>query len=149
MSIILRKATCEDCDLLFLWANDTLTRKNSLNSSYISHEEHCRWFQSALEDDRMYLYVVQVGVVAVGVARMHIVEGEATISYSLAPEHRGRGYGTQMVAALLAKAPPEVHTFTAKVKHSNIPSCLIFEKLGFEKTDGKELLYTKKNPNSH
>jgi len=48
--IKLRKATYEDCYLLFDWANDDAVRANSFNSEKIDIETHKKWLEDKLQD---------------------------------------------------------------------------------------------------
>ena len=59
MQQYLRKATIEDMDLLFQWANDSVVRKNSFSTAEISYEEHMKWYHNLLkrEDCMQYIYM--------------------------------------------------------------------------------------------
>ena len=47
------------------------------------------------------------------------------------PDHRGRGYGTEVLAAAVAEVTETVY---AHVKRSNLPSLRVHEKCGFHMT---------------
>ena len=47
-NIFLRKATYEDMDLIFKWANDSAVRNNAFNQEKIEYQEHKKWFKSCL-----------------------------------------------------------------------------------------------------
>ena len=53
MQQYLRKATIEDMDLLFQWANDPVVRKNSFSTAEISYEEHTKWYHNLLKRWRL------------------------------------------------------------------------------------------------
>lgn len=56
----------------------------------------------------------------------------ATIGYTLAPEHRGHGYATEAVSAILAwLAQQGVTVVGADTLADNLPSRRILERLGF------------------
>ena len=80
---------------------------------------------------------------------------EAEISYAAAPGQRGRGYGTALIR-LIEKAAKEqnkediserfckIALLTAKVLKDNTASAVIFERMGYKRTDRKDyLLFTK------
>jgi RimJ/RimL family protein N-acetyltransferase len=59
--------------------------------------------------------------------------GEVEIGYGLAEPFRGRGHGTELVAALAREllARPDVRRLTAKVLKDNLPSRRALERAGF------------------
>ena len=61
-------------------------------------------------------------------------DGEVEIGYGLAAEHRGRGYGTELVAALSGwlRTRPGVTRVVAEVEAGNAPSRRVLERAGFE-----------------
>ena len=110
----LREAKWEDMEQLFLWANDKEVRKNSFSMEPISYEEHQEWYVKKLDD----------------------AQG-AEISYSIAPEYRGHGYGKELISL----AEQEVRRWAemsgkavikAQVKPENQASNKIFTKAGYE-----------------
>ena len=60
--------------------------------------------------------------------------GEIEIGYGLAAEHRGLGYGTEVVAALSRwlRTRPGVMRVVAEVQARNVPSRRVLEHAGFE-----------------
>jgi ribosomal protein S18 acetylase RimI-like enzyme len=76
---------------------------------------------------------VVVGECAVKGGRPYGLEAE--ISYGLAGPQRGRGLGTEMVAALSAWLldQPGIDTVTAEVRRDNIASIRVLEKAGFHR----------------
>ena len=63
MGQYLRKATIEDRDLLFQWANDPLVRKNSFSTAEIAYEEHVDWY------NRVLVYSIFTWMVSTRLAR--------------------------------------------------------------------------------
>lgn len=59
--------------------------------------------------------------------------GEIEIGYGLAAEHRGMGYGTEVVAALSGwlRSRPGVSRVVAEVEVGNVPSRRVLERAGF------------------
>ena len=48
--IKLRKATYDDCNILFEWANDPSVRANSFNTKAIEIDDHRTWLKKKLTD---------------------------------------------------------------------------------------------------
>ena len=66
--------------------------------------------------------------------------GRVEIGYGLAAPFRGRGLGTEAVAALAdwVAAQPRVHAVTAAVEVGNEPSRRLLERLGFSHTGRRD-----------
>jgi len=45
--ITLREATIDDCDELYRWRNDPVTREQFFDSEVVPYEEHQKWFKKA------------------------------------------------------------------------------------------------------
>ena len=137
----LRKAEREDMEQLFLWANDKEVRKNSFSTAPISYEEHRNWYGNKLQEENTRIYIFCDGDLEVGALRLEFGREEAEISYSIAPEFRGKGYGQE----LIFQAEQEVRRWQesipllpgqavikAQVKPENQASNKIFTKAGYE-----------------
>lgn len=136
-------AKIEDCDLIYSWANDPEVRKNSFDTEHIKYEDHCKWFEGKLKSSTSNIYIFYDSDVPTGQVRLDIDElkNQAIISYLIAPNKRGQGYGTRMLLALeeLIKAEDiNITTLVAEVKKDNFPSNNIFEKLGYSKEEVPE-----------
>lgn len=130
----LRRAVWQDIDLLFEWANDIQVRQNSFCTNPISYEEHTVWFKKILQDEHWVQYIYEYENEAIGQIRLHLIEKEAEISYSICKEKRGQGFGKKMLYQLkqqIAIDFPEVVKLTAYVKPENISSKKIFLNNGF------------------
>ncbi len=137
MTLNLRPAIPADLLLIFSWSNDPLTRQNSFSQKPISIEEHTVWFNRLLENPLRKLYILTVDGVDAGQVRLDFsVDGtRAEISYSIAPEFRGRGFGKKIIELAIGKVRKEyktVKTLVAEVKPGNTASNRIFARLGFE-----------------
>lgn len=131
----LRKATAEDIDLIFEWANEVDVRKNSFNSKPIPYENHKIWFEKLMSDGSVYQYILMDNDVPVGQIRLNIEGNEAEIGYSIAKEYRGKGYGhriLQLIVEEVRENIPEVEKLVAKVKPDNIASKKLFECDGYK-----------------
>ena len=95
--IYLREATIEDRDLLFEWANDPETRRASFRMEKIGYEEHCRWFERILNDKNERQFILMNQDEPVGQVRLTLEGEDAVVSYSIAPDKRGLGYGKEII----------------------------------------------------
>ncbi len=130
----LRKATLEDIDILYHWANDPETRRNSFDQHEISRKEHEAWFSGMMNDPNRIQYIFMDGDAAVGQIRFDIANDVAEISYSIAPNERGKGYGRQIIdltKQMIREDYPSVTKLKGSVKPNNQASISCFENNGF------------------
>lgn len=100
----LRIATITDSDLLYAWRMDAHTQAMSLGPGPATRAEHDRWLTRVLADPAVRLYIVEVDGHPVGTGRLNLMGREAEVSLTVAPEARGQGYGSRIVAELTAEA---------------------------------------------
>lgn len=150
LELSLQKATISDCELLLTWANEPDTRRNSLNSENISLEAHTKWLTQTLHDESVSLYILYHEKTPVGQIRLNCTGDQAKISYSIAKEYRGRGFGSEiirMVETIITVERPYLIKLVAEVKASNVPSMRIFENSGYSiaemDTSTQVILYSK------
>lgn len=146
--LYLRKAEYSDMDLLYKWANDSVTRNNSFNSDFISYEEHVRWFNRMMEDDSVLQFIMMNSGTPVGQIRLNINADRAEIGYSIAEEQRGNGYGhkiLRLIADTIFEEHPEIKVLSAKVKPDNAASNRLFQNEGYEM---QYFYYTKEIQNT-
>lgn len=137
-NLFLRLADISDLDMYYEWANDPVVRSNSFNSAPIPYEDHVKWFNKAVSRDDVVLYVLMDADKAVGQIRINITNSVAEISYSIASDFRGMGYGSKIVLLLIDKIRvdrPEIQTIRARVKPDNNASLKVFENQGFTKNE--------------
>jgi hypothetical protein len=93
----------------------------------VSREGHVAWLENALRDPSRRLYVAEAGGVAVGTVRADLGQAGWLLSWTVAPEHRGRGHGKVFVAmaAELLTGP-----LLAEIKRANAASVAIAEAAG-------------------
>lgn len=133
----LRSAERADAYALWLWANDALTREASGARPVIDWAGHVDWFVRRLGSPSALIYIGEnANEQPVGSIRFESQDGwrTAVLSYVVAPEVRGRGYGRALlvegVEAVRAVHPGVV--LTAEVTTSNTRSTRLFEFLGWE-----------------
>lgn len=141
----LKAVTQKDKDLLFLWANDSECRKNSLNTSEITYQEHCIWFDKKLSDESCFMYLYFVEGKPAGQIRIETEKDISIISYSIAKEYRGKGHGSRMISMVEDEVRGKLRCLHAIVKKENIASQNIFEKNGYVQSEIPEgWLFEKK-----
>jgi RimJ/RimL family protein N-acetyltransferase len=133
----LRKAQLSDLDLYFHWVNDSDARQNAITVKQIDYDEHCVWFAEKVISKDACLWVMEYEEVPVGQIRFDIDRSlkEATISYFIAQEHRGKGFGLSVVKLgleLFFGTKKDISTINAVVKSTNGYSRKIFEHFSFQ-----------------
>jgi len=145
MEVFLRAAEERDAEKLLAWRNDPVTRLNSLSQLQISQEHHEHWLRSVLGSSDSVLLIGEIDGITVGVVRLDWQpERDAChISFTVAPEHRGKSYGLAIVRHAL-KDIRNARVYAA-VKISNSASRRLLQKLEFELIDsqGELLTYAK------
>jgi RimJ/RimL family protein N-acetyltransferase len=128
MQLMLRSATMDDWQLLLKWRNDPETRKASRDTTIVDESAHRSWLQNCLQADNRQLLIAEVDTVPVGTVRLDLDE-VCDVSWTVAPEARGRGFGKQMVSAAVrtVKLPMK-----AVARVENIGSQKIAEAAGFQ-----------------
>lgn len=96
--LTLRLATRDDARLVWEVNSHPSVREQSTRTDPIPWESHVVWFERTLAKETSLLLVGEDGPTPVGIVRFD-QEGEgAVISVALRPEHRGRGWGAQIIA---------------------------------------------------
>ena len=96
-TLFLRRATTEDAKDILRWRNDPTTRENSFNKDEIDLESHMKWFVRKLGQDDCFMYMLMADDEKVGNIRIDVTNGIGEISYMIAPEHRGKGFGKKII----------------------------------------------------
>lgn len=136
-SLHIRKAQAADSRRYFNWANDRETRRQAINKEAIAWEDHCKWFERKLAQKNAFLYLLEQEKEPVGQVRFDAdseTESMFIISYSLAPEARGKALGEAVLQKALRQfqlEKKEPLSLLALVKEGNTPSFRIFKNLSF------------------
>jgi RimJ/RimL family protein N-acetyltransferase len=156
----LRLAANYDAALLWEWANDSVTRKNSFDSAAISWKAHTVWFAEKLMSPNCRIWILELAMIPVGQIRYERSGPDsAEISLSVAQGYRGKRLGTLLLQSTPSLAGRELGVscvegvtfienlasqrafitagFTAAGPASIAGrDCMIFRRLGLLKDDG-------------
>ena len=92
--MLIRPLTIDDTPTLLPWRNDELTRAMSRTNTFIIDLESYRTVVGGwLALPTTHAYIAEIDGVPIGTIRLE----EKEVSYTVAPEHRGKGYATEML----------------------------------------------------
>ncbi len=126
-ALALRPAAEADAARLLAWRNDPVTRRASGDAGRIAWPAHLAWLVALLADPRRRLWIADLEGVPVGTVRAEFTDEGWRLSWTVAPERRGRGLGRRMVAAAAAHLEGRVF---AEIKPDNAASLRIARALG-------------------
>ena len=129
--ITLRSVSPEDSDLLFAWRNDPDVIMMRSNLTPDTREEHDRWMRFVARSTDIDAYIAELDGVPIGQGRIERTfkalspkMDTCVLSYSIDKDHRGLGYGKQLVTLLTAIGKQQYMTVTCRIKRTNIRSLL-------------------------
>ena len=132
MKVTLRLATANDEALLLRWRNDPATVRACVSAAPVSSLTHKAWLANLLKDPSRRLYMACCDGTPAGTVRVDLLDGGAAeLSWTVAPEMRGRGVGKAMVKMALKYLNA---TVAAKIRHGNKASERIALSAGFVMT---------------
>lgn len=146
--VTIRPVEKADCDLLFAWANDPVTRSMAFSKEQIPYGQHVRWFERKLTSDSL-MYICYAQEKPIGQVRFDIERNSAYVDISVAPEHRGNAYGKEILRAttqeVFRNSPKMV--IEADVLIDNIPSQRMFEACEYKRVnaDNTKIQYELRN----
>ncbi len=126
----LRLATIDDALFLYELRNDQDARINSHNTEPIDFHDHTRWLIWNLKDQWVQLFILVEDGEAIGQIRVEEENTGKLVSFAIAPDHRGRGYGRVMLQAMIAEVWNPMR-FKAEIKDFNLASRKLVESVGF------------------
>lgn len=140
----LRLARLEDAPLLLAWRNDETTRRNSIVQDVISSKQHEKWLAESLTNPARQLFIAQINDTAIGTVRVDSNADVKTISWTLAPEHRGKGLAKEMVKFLVDKLNGSI---LAQILPDNIASIRVAEHAGlkYQRTENGIMYFVRKS----
>lgn len=101
----------------------------SVNSEPVPWPEHIMWFGKSLTMPERKIYIAEHRETPVGTVRFDYLNDSAELSWTIAPEHRGKGYGVAMLRAAIAKEPNL--DLYAIIKMDNGASLRVAQAVGF------------------
>lgn len=138
MKVTLRLATANDEAVLLRWRNDPATVRGCISEAAVSSLTHRAWMANLLRDPSRRLYIASVDGTPAGTIRADLLDdGTTELSWTVAPEKRGRGVGKVMVASALKYLSGIV---VAKIKEGNAASESIALSAGFKKGSEEDAL---------
>lgn len=126
--VTLRVATHSDAAQLLAWRNDVATQLASLVPDEVSLEDHMAWFEKALASTARTIWIAESGNAAIGTARLDVTPERQELSWTVAPEARGKGLGKVIVAAALAQTSGPIR---ARIRPENKASQAVARACGF------------------
>jgi RimJ/RimL family protein N-acetyltransferase len=138
----LRAASQEDALLLWQWASDAVTRRNSFVSEPISWVAYEAWYAEKISSTDTRFWILECQHVPVGQIRYDRTDAHTgRISFSIAPGFRGRNLGTQILrlTADLAGQELGVSVVEGITFLENRASSHAFVKAGFEIIEEKSI----------
>jgi len=128
--MILRSVNFDDWSLLLEWRNDPVTRENSINPEIVEEESHKTWLLNSLKNSNREIYILEDNSIPVGTIRSDKNnDNKYFLSWTISPEHRGKGYGAKMLELFLQNRSGE---YLAEIYEYNISSIKMVEKLNFK-----------------
>lgn len=126
-----KKAEINDCERLFVWANDKAVREAALNSQNIAFPDHETWFMKKLQSPESKNFLVYDGELAVGQLRVDFTDNfNGILDYSVDSSLRGKGYGREILSWAKYLFSPKV-ILKGIVKESNLASQKAFLSAGY------------------
>lgn len=154
--MVLRALRAEDSDEILRWRNDETTRAMSLTTDLVDPATHAAWFSRLLRNEARIAYMATNRDDRVGWVRFDPLNDEPGFlaSITIAPEMRGKGFGTVLLGRALKnlRVGRDAIVVHAQIKRSNIGSRKIFEQNGFKHhaTDGSiETFALRENLGNH
>ena len=145
-TIYLRAVIMDDARTLYDWRNDELVRANSFHTDTLLWNEHRKWLESVLQDEKQHFYILMLDEASIGQVRIAEEKSIGIVNYSIAEAFRGQGFGhaiLQLVENKMAECN-SVKQLKAYVKSNNIASQHIFAGLGYHvQSEAESICYIK------
>lgn len=134
--VIVREAGMRDCEAIFAWRNDAMTRQMSHDSKAVAWDDHKKWFEASLRSDSRLMLIRDSADHAekVGIVRFDEEGERAVVSINVSPAMRGQKLAApclQSAVVCFREAFQGVSYIDAEVKVDNMASRRAFEQAGF------------------
>ncbi len=132
--MLIRLAISSDAEDLLRWRNDPISRSMFINGEEVGNSEHNAWFQKALHDPLVRIYIGEIGGAKIGVCRIGYQLGQDRyeVSINLDPSFRGKGMSFPLLTGSLAEFRRHLPVpIVALVRVENLRSQRLFSSAGF------------------
>jgi RimJ/RimL family protein N-acetyltransferase len=132
IALTIRAATIDDAQKLFNWRNDEDTRRFFLNPGPVTWEDHIAWLTKTVGGavpGRTLCIVEAADGETVGMVRGDKTNEGIELSYTVAPEMRGKGHAKRMVSQFVKEYFPNI-PLIAKIQKDHRPSESVARALG-------------------
>lgn len=157
IGLSLREVQPDDCDLIYEWSQDPLTRKMSIRPEPFSIEDHRRWFAAELAEhasgDVRWYMLEEAARVPLAWAKYERVDGGTEVSVVVAPRVRGMRFGASVLGRSEHHAQKVMpYPLIALIRPENAASIRTFKNSGYvyvkdeERTDVTLKRYEKAVP---
>ncbi|MGQ3412477.1 GNAT family N-acetyltransferase [Natrinema sp. LN54] len=134
--VTLRPIEEDDLEFLQTQINDSRIWRAIGQSRPVNGEQEREFFENVICGDDTVNFLITADSTPIGTIGLHSIEWEtrkAEIGYWIAPDHHGRGYGTEATERVVRYAFDQLglHRIAARVFEFNEPSKRLLEKAGF------------------
>ena len=132
--IKIRFANTNDCEDVYAWRSDSISRSMFFNNSTHSIEEHRDWFESSLININRKLYIGELATSKIGICRFELntTDSFVEVSINMNPQSRGSGLGKRFLTSSVEQyLKSNQYDLLAKIKPDNLASLRIFKSSGF------------------
>ncbi len=148
MKIKVKKVTINDLEFIYFLKNESLARKNSINSKKVLFKDHKIWFKKKIKDkNTLFFLILSKNLEKIGIVRYEFEYIFAKVSINIDPKFRNLGYGAIMLKETDKLIKKNV-ILVADVKKGNAKSTKIFKKNKYtilDKTSHQVLIKIIKN----
>jgi RimJ/RimL family protein N-acetyltransferase len=127
-----RDAVENDEEITYLWVSHPQTRKYSFSQEDISASNHRHWFLSRINQGGLYKIFEHFSQ-PMGVFRLDLQDDKGVLSYSIAPEHHGKGHGKRLLLLGIHESFSNtgIEELVGYVSKENEASLHLFRSVGF------------------
>lgn len=140
-NIVVREANMEDAELLLSWRNDPLSLSASGEANQQNINSHIEWLKKALKNRDFSILIAELNGNPIGVVRLELEHGCNVLSWTIAPDERGRGFGKKIVKNVVKELSGPT---CALIRKNNAASIKIAYSIGLEcvASNGDLMMFT-------
>lgn len=129
---LLRDVIENDIEITYSWVSHPQTRKYSFSQEAISEWSHKKWFLNRIKQGGLYK-IFEYCSKQLGVFRLDLEGHTGVLSYSIAAEHHGKGYGKRLLLLGVHESfsSTRIEELVGYVSINNAPSLHLFRSVGF------------------